>query len=186
MKWIGDRISFKDQKDSISFVILPPKLGGKRFLMLAWLLIWLAIGVYVSVQLGKDYEQQEKLVLIVFMVFWLYFAIRIFRTLIFLFWGREYIKLDQTGLRIKKSIGSYGGVKQYFLENIAKFKLIEIKENSIQKSYDQSPWVRGMDRIEFEYYGKKYTFARKLEDKDVELMYRALARRMERFLRAKK
>ena len=66
MKWIGERISFLDKKESISFVIYPPKLGRKKGLLITWFVLWLLIGGYVSAQMFKDYNEQEKLSLFIF------------------------------------------------------------------------------------------------------------------------
>jgi hypothetical protein len=186
MKWIGERISFLDKKDSISFVIYPPKLGRKKGLLITWFLLWLLIGGYVTSQMFKDYNDQEKLALFIFMIFWLYFAIRVLRTMLYLFFGREYIKLDKNVLRIKRSIGSYGNTKQYFIENITKFSLIAMKENSFQKVYDDSLWVRGSNRIQFEFFQKRISFGRKLEEKDSKMMFQILTKRIEKYLNVKK
>ncbi|HLV42283.1 MAG TPA: hypothetical protein VKY37_08395 [Brumimicrobium sp.] len=186
MKWIGERISFVDKKDSISFIIYPPKLGRKKILILIWFALWVLIGGYVTSQLFQEYSQEEKLALFIFMIFWLYFALRVLRTILFLFFGKEYIKLDVSSLRVKKATGSYGRSKQYFIENINKLSLISLKDNSFQKVYDDSPWVRGANRIQFEYFQKKYSFGRKLEEKDAEMMFKIITKRIEKFLNTKK
>ncbi|WP_107038830.1 hypothetical protein [Brumimicrobium mesophilum] len=186
MKWIGERISFLDKKESISFVIYPPKLGRKKGLLITWFLLWLLIGGYVGAQMLKENGDQEYLMLFIFMTFWLYFAIRVFRSMMYLFFGREYIKLDKTTLRIKRSIGAYGQTKQYFIENISKFEMITLKENSFQKVYDDSVWVRGSNRIQFEFFTKRISFGRKLEDQDAKMMFQILTKRIEKYLKSKK
>src|SRR5690554_5013769 len=98
MKWIGDRISFVDNKDNISFVSYPPKIGWKKIVMLLWFILWIAIGVYMTYQFFRDFSRDEKIVLVVFMSFWTYFAIRVGRTLLYLYYGREFIKLDKDAL----------------------------------------------------------------------------------------
>jgi hypothetical protein len=185
MKWIGDRISFVDQKDKITCVIYPPNIGGKKYVLLGWSMVWLAIGVYVTSQLFVDYSDKERLVLIIFLAFWLYFALRVFRTTISQFFGREFIKLDEQALHIKKSAGKYGKSGQYFLENISGFELMELKEDSLAGVFESSFWVRGSNRINFEYYGKVISFGRKLNEKDAQLLYKLLLNRMEKYLRKK-
>lgn len=186
MKWIGNRITFVDNQDSVSFVIYPPKLGWKKHLVLAWFVLFFGIGVYISTRFFLDFSKEEKLVLFIFMAFWLYFTIRVFRTLLYLYFGREYIKLDKTSLRVKTATGEYGKAKQFFIENVSKFKMESLKDSSFQKVYDDSPWVKGTPRINFEYYEKKYSFGRKLENKDAEMLYKILTKRIEKFIRAKK
>lgn len=186
MKWIGNRITFVDKNDSISFVIYPPKLGWKKHLVLVWFALFFGVGVYVSSRFFLDFSKEEKLALFIFMAFWLYFTVRVLRTILYLYFGREYIKLDKTTLRIKAATGEYGKSRQFFIENISKLKLDTLKDTSIQKVYDDSPWVKGTNRISFEYYEKKYAFGRKLENKDAEMMYKTLTRRIEKFLKSKK
>lgn len=186
MKWIGNRITFVDKKERISFVIYPPKLGRKKHLVVVWFALFFAVGVYVSTRFFADFSQDEKMMLFIFMAFWAYFAVRVFRTILYLYFGREYIKLDKTCLRIKIATGEYGKARQFFIENLSKFKFIELKDSSIQKVYDDSPWVKGTNRIQFEYFGKKYAFGRKLDNKDAEMLYKILTRRIEKYSNNKK
>lgn len=185
MKWIGDRISFKDHKESVTFVIYPPKVGFKKNLVLLWFVLWLMIGGYVTTQFFYEYSDQEKIALFVFMAFWLYFAVRVLKALLYLFIGREFIKLDMTALRIKKSTGKYGKAKQYFIENLTKLRVNELKSTSIQKVFEDSIWVKGTDRIQFEYMGKHYSFGRKLEEQDAKLMFQIITKRINKFLKQK-
>jgi Zn-dependent protease with chaperone function len=185
MKWISERISFVDHKESATFVIYPPKIGFKRTLILIWVVLWYIVGGVVLSQLFFDYTEKEKIILLIFLSFWIYFAFRVTKTLIYLFWGREYIKLDQTALRVKKATGKFGSAKQYFIENIAKFKQHEVKENSFQAAFENSPWVKGFDKLQFEYQGKNISFGRKLTEKEAQQVFRLLTKRIEQFLRKK-
>ncbi|MEX1192224.1 MAG: hypothetical protein WED10_12075 [Brumimicrobium sp.] len=185
MKWIGERISFVDKKDYITFVIYPPNLGNKKYLILIWTILWVLIGGYVFTQFFYEYSEKEKIALIIFMAFWLYFAVRVIRTLAYLFFGREYIKLDETALRVKNATGDYGRARQFFIENITKFTVPEIKESSFQQAYENSPWVRGTNKIQFEHLGKIYSFGRKLPEKDAKLLFNVLTKRINQFLKKK-
>lgn len=186
MKWIGKRTTFVDNKDSISFVIYPPKLGWKKHLILLWFLLFFSVGVYISSRFFLDFSKEEKLALFIFMAFWLYFTIRVLRTILYLYFGREYIKLDKTCLRIKIATGEYGKSNKFFLENLSKFKFDELKESSFQKVYDDSPWVKGTNRLHFEYFGKKYSFGRKLDNKEAEMLFKILTKHIDKFIHSRK
>ena len=187
MKWIGERISFKDQKDNVTFVIYPPKYGYKKNLLLVWFLLWLLIGGYVASQFfaGYTFSEQQKIALFVFMAFWLYFAVRVLKALLYLFKGREFIKVDQTALRIKKATGQYGKAKQYFLENLTKLKVNDLQSNSFQRVFEDSYWVKGTDRIQFEYMGKHFGFGRKLDEQDAKMVFQIITKRINKYLRQK-
>jgi hypothetical protein len=185
MKWIGERISFVDRKESVSFVIYPPNVGNKKYIILVWTILWVLIGGYVSTQFFYDYSQKEKIALIIFMSFWLYFAVRVIKTLVNLFFGREYIKIDETVLRIKSATGKYGKTRQFFIENITKFEVPLGKESAFQKSFENSPWVKGTNKIQFEYIGKTYSFGRKLSEKDAKLLFNVVTKRITQYLKKK-
>ena len=64
--------------------------------------------------------------------------------------------------------------------------MITLKESSFQKVYDDSLWVRGSNRIEFEFFKKRISFGRKLDEKDSKMMFQILTKRIEKFLSTKK
>lgn len=183
MKWIGERISFVDNKEKLTVVIYPPNIGFKYKILVLWSILWLAIGAYVTSQLFYVVNQKEQITIIIFLSFWLYFAVRVGKTLIYLTWGREYIKVDKDGLHIKIATGKYGKSKRYFLENLQRFDVIDIKETSFQAVYESSAWVKGSNRISFDYLGKIYSFGRKLNEKDTTLLYKLMLKRIEQFIR---
>jgi len=185
MKWIGERVSFVDNKDKLTVVIYPPNIGFKYKLLLAWVILWLAIGGYVTSQLFYVTTQKEQITLIVFLSFWLYFAVRVGKTLSYLTWGREFIRVDKDGLSLKFGTGRYGKSNRFFLENLQRFDVIEMKETSIAAVYEASPWVKGSNRISFEYQGKVFSFGRKLNEKDTALLYKLMLKRIEQFIRQK-
>ena len=107
-----------------------------------------------------------------------------FRVLSFGFCGgRELLKLDETALSYKRSIKSYGKSSVYYYENIAKMEVHQPKEKSIQAVWEQSPWVKGGERIDFQYFGKTIRFGRKINKKDTELLFKLITKRIDDRLR---
>lgn len=193
MKWIGERTSFVDFKDKTTIIISPENVGWHKALIGAWFAMWLTIGgtvswAYFNIKLGDTPKEtdQQKLIIFIFMVFWAYYAFRVGRQFLWLLWGAEYIKINDVGISIKNGIKGYGRSKTYFLENIIKIRIQQPKENSIQLVWEASPWIRGGDRIEFDYMGKTIKFGRKLNEKDTKLLFQLVTKRMEEQLRRKK
>lgn len=89
-------------------------------------------------------------------------------------------------MTIKPSIKHYGKAKEYYLENIKKIRLTIPKERSLQASWENSPWVRGGERIEFDYQGKLIRFGRKLDPQDAKLLFQVITKRIEDQLKRKK
>jgi hypothetical protein len=98
-------------------------------------------------------------------------------------WGKELVKIDEAAFYYKKSVRNFGKSTPYYLENIKKIELLQPKERSIQTVWEASPWIRGGERIEFEYLGKVIRFGRKLEEKEAKLLFNLVTKRIEERMR---
>ena len=184
MKWIGKRISFVEDKNKTTIIIYPEDVSWVKAVMGAWVGMWIAIGATITWSyFNLDLTEQENIILIVFMAFWLYFAVKVFRSFFWLLWGKELIKIDEVSLSYKKSIKGYGKAGVYLLDNITNIKEVDIQENSIQSIWEKSPWIKGGERIEFEYKGKLVQFGRKILPKDSKLLLRLISKRVEEKVR---
>ncbi|MGV3612603.1 MAG: hypothetical protein ACO1N0_16715 [Fluviicola sp.] len=201
MKWIGNRISYLDDQNKTTFIITPEQIGVVKALMGAWCFMWFAIGATIIwawlsgniygfdevSQKSLDLKERQQLLLItiIFLVFWAYYFVRVGRTFLWIMYGREYLKVDKISLSLKTSIGTYGKAKEYYLENIKKIRVSVPKENSFQAAWENSPWIRGGERIEFEYLGKTIRLGRKLNPQDSKLLFQLLTNRIESHLKKK-
>lgn len=186
MKWIGERTSFVDSGNKTTIIISPENIAWIKAAMGAWFCMWLSIGGIMFWSLTLKLTEQELIIVVVFLTFWAYYAWRVGRQFFWLLWGKENLKIDETALTIKNSLGKYGKATPYYIENIKKIKIQELKENSFQAIWEASPWVRGGERIEFEYMGNVIRFGRKLNEKDVKILFNLVTKRLEEQLRKKK
>lgn len=152
----------------------------------AWFCMWLVIGATMTWSLSLRLTQQEQIIVAIFLVFWAYYAVRVGRAFFWLMWGKEMLKIDETALYVKRSIRGYGKSVPYYLENISKIRIQQPKENSIQAVWEASPWIKGGERVEFDYMGKTIRFARKITEKDARLLFNLITKRIDERLRAKK
>ena len=184
MKWIGERISFVEDKEKATFVIYPTKQPVVNGLMGAWFAMWIVIGITTLWSFSVfQYNDQENIILFVFMIFWFYYAVKVARSFFWLLWGKELIKVNEAALFYKKSIKNYGKSTPYYLENIKKIQTYQPKPNSFQAVWEASPWVRGGERIEFEYLGKTVRFARKLNERDTKLFFNLITKKIDERVR---
>jgi len=184
MKWIGERISFVEDKNRTTVVIEPMHTGWIRSVMSAWVFMWLTIGVSVLINYNSLGLDENQVVFIwVFLAFWGYYTIRVTRSWLWLMWGKELIKIDEVALTYKRSIRRYGKATPYLLENIQKMRVSTPKENSVQAAWEKSPWIVGGERMEFDYMGRLVKLGRKLNEKDSELLFRYLTKRVEQQIR---
>ncbi len=184
MKWIGNRISFVDEPGRTTFVIYPESKTWVRGAMGAWFAMWITLGLVVIWSLNAlNLSQQEKIILYIFLTFWVYYCWRVGKSFAWLLWGKELLKIDEVSLSVKKSIRSYGKAGVFYLENIKKVRMLTPKENSVQAVWESSPWIRGGERIEFEYMGKMIRFGEKLSEKDATLLFNLVTKRIKERLK---
>lgn len=186
-KMIGDRISTLTEKNEASIVILPKRKRWKEALLVAWVVGFTTIGVYVIYLLMTGLEtidnsalegdqvenlRDQKVYLWVFLGFWAFFEYSVVKGFLWVLFGKELIRITSDGLTIKNSIFSYGKAERYFLENIKNIELIEQKPFSFSFDYENAFWRKGTDNISFEYKNKTINFGKKLDPKDANLLKR--------------
>lgn len=174
MKWISNRISFKDheQQGYTTFIISPKVERWKESLLLGWLIIWTLIGValiYLLLNQGilrevnPNYTDKErKLYLIIFFSFWLFFEYKITRVFLWRKIGFEYIKLTKDELIIKKSLGKYGKAEGFLKENIKDLEIGIKKDSGFAQVMTGAFWDVGQETIFFNYLNKRIGLGRQL------------------------
>ncbi len=179
MKSIGDRITFVDEKNRTTIVIHPEKKILVNAFMGAWLAMWHTIGFTIIWALNViKLNQQEKIIIYIFLSFWCYYAFKVTKAFFWLLYGKELIKIDETSFQFKRAILSYGKTTPYYFENIKKFKCEMPEKGSIQEVWESSPWVNGGERLSFEYFDKNVKFGRKLNERDAKLLFNLIGKRI--------
>jgi hypothetical protein len=163
MKWISERISVKKHANYTTIVISPTKNFWTTMLLGSWLSMWFVIGVLVISSFYMfDLKNQEKIILWIFLSFWVFYFFRIGRTFLWIHYGQELIKLGEFSVDYKRSIFKYGKAHIIFHENISGFSSHFPKENSFEAVWESSPWISGGERIFLETKLKTYKIGRKL------------------------
>ena len=179
MKTIGNRITFEDTPKRTTVVITPDKHILTNVLMGAWLAMWYAIGFVVVWSIFVlSLTEQESIILYIFLVFWLYYAVRISKSFFWILYGKELIKVDSDALHIKKSVMTYGKAIPYLFDNIKDLQFEVPEARSLQSVWESSPWINGGERFSFIYFGKVKKFGRKLNEKDAQLLFNLLTNKI--------
>ncbi len=191
MKWIGKRISFVDSDTKTTIVVTPENVGFYKAMIGAWFAMWAVIGITMiwawnTFEMKPTMRDTLSIMFLIFMLFWAYYLIRVARMFFWLLYGSENIKLDKIALTIKTSIKGYGRARQYYLENIQKIRINVPKEGSFQATWENSPWIRGGERLEFDYMGKTVRFGRKLNEQESKQLFQLLTKKVEEQLKKRK
>lgn len=175
MKWIGNRVSYKDHKDFFTMIISSKTDQLKMLLMLIWLLIWFSCGLVIIVYLFfTDELSDRKIYFYTFLVFWTYFLYKVVRVLIWRRFGIEFIRIDEDKFSVKKSLWGYGRAKEFITSNIKKIKLAPLDEKSFSKVFNDSFWIVGQGTIIINALEKEYNFGSQISKEDGEKIVKVL------------
>jgi len=175
MKLIGDRVSYKVHEDYSTIVISTNIDKWKETILLTWLLGWTICGsVFFYFLFAGDLTREEKLMLLVMCIFWLFFEIRIGKTYLWRKSGMEFIRIDKDLMTIKKSIKGFGKAIPYQLGRIKNVQGLEVNPKGFSKAMNDSFWVIGQGTVRFFYNEKEVRFGSQLGTKDAEKLARAV------------
>lgn len=165
MERISERVSV-DRSDGRTTVVISARLSkGKEALLVAWFVAWLAIGAYVMVERASlPAGDPVRQYLLVFLAFWLYFAVRVGKAVLWRLKGFELWRLKDGTFTIKDSLFGYGKANPYFIENIQRLGLLTVDRTSIKYQLNDSFWTIGGERLGFEHLGRKVIFGKGLDD----------------------
>jgi hypothetical protein len=166
MKVISERISILRKDNLLSIVILPTTDRKKLVLLFLWLMAWTVCGIIVFMNYFRITDTDAKLFLIIYLSFWAYFEFNITRTFIWKKFGREKIWIQDGILNYQKEINRKGRIKEYDLNLLTPLRVVELRGTSLADTINQSFWVRGGERIEFNTQAKTTRFGMQISDKE--------------------
>ena len=150
MKVIGDRISILKKENLLSIVILPNADKKKLGVLFLWLMAWSVCGVIVFFNYFKLENKDAKLFIIIYMAFWAYFEFNIIRTFIWRRSGKEKLWIQDGILYYQREVNKRGKIREFNLELIDDFKVLETSSTSFTETINQSFWIKGGERLEFQ------------------------------------
>ncbi|MBK6549069.1 MAG: hypothetical protein IPH60_03105 [Flavobacteriales bacterium] len=185
MKQLSERVSVVREEERTSVVISARVGGGKEALLVTWFLAWLLIGVLVirertQVPVGDPMRQY----LLAFLAFWLYFAVKVGRAVLWRLKGFELWRLKDGTFTIKDSMLGYGKASPYFIDNITELGLLAVDRTSWKYQLTDSFWTVGGERLGFEHLGKKVAFGKGLNDEEAKLLLVELKNALKRARKA--
>ncbi len=165
MEIVSDRVSIDRNEERLSVVISARTTKVKEAMLLTWFVAWLCIGgyvIYARTQLTA--HDPVKQYLLAFLAFWVYFAVKVGRALLWRLKGFELWRLKDGTLTIKDSLFGYGKANPYFIENIKDLGVRKIDPTSFKYQLNDSFWTIGGERLGFEHLGKKVIFGKGLNE----------------------
>ncbi len=179
MQYIGDRISIKElDGGELSIVIVAFKNKTKNLFLFLWFFAWTISGIIVFTQYFSLTDENTKIAIIVWLGFWAYFEYKIFKAIMWRYYGVEKIKLRDNKLQYKKEVAGKGKIKSFDFDFIKDLKLVPKKEDSFFETVNNSYWSVVGEKISFDYYGKEIKFAMQITEKEAEELLKILKRKL--------
>ncbi len=178
MKLISEKVSYKQEPGYLQVLILGKIERWKESLLTAWLLAWIFIGGVVVNEYYYAPDREMRMILIIFLIFWVYYFWRVGRVWLFRRGGNELIRLEGDRLTLKRSYFTFGKSKIYYIDIIKDFEPIVLSKTSFAYSYENGWWVLGGEKLGFKYHGRLIKFGMQLTDTDAREVYQLLKRRL--------
>ena len=166
MKIISPRLSILKKENVLSIVILPTGDKRKLGLLFLWLFAWSVCGIIVLVNYFTLKDDNSKLFTIIYLSFWAYFEFSIARTYVWKKFGKEKLWIQNNTLHYQREINKKGKILEFPLDLVSKLRYLEISKASFTDNINQSFWVKGGERIEFDAQAKVIRCGMQLSDEE--------------------
>jgi hypothetical protein len=174
MNLISPRVSIVEKDNVFSLVILPTTDKKKLAIMFLWLLAWTVCGIIVFANYFQVTNRDAKIFIIVYLSFWAYFEFKIGRAFIWKKFGREKLWIKKGKIQYQREISGKGKVREYDLELINDLEVIEVSDTSFADTINQSFWIKGGERLQFQCQSKVVRFGMQLNDDETLNVFKAL------------
>jgi hypothetical protein len=171
---IGKRASFARKEDELSLVIASSEDKRKAKIIGAILFLWLLGGAYVIYSYFGLTAQNAKIMTLVWLGFWVYFAYIMGKAFLWQWGGREIIKVREGKFYYKRDVNGRGWVHHYPVDVISKMRPTEDKTPSWISKFGGDYWSVDCDSMSFPYQGKEITFGYRLTDTEKEKIRKLL------------
>lgn len=117
--------------------------------MFLWLLAWSVCGMIVFVNYFRMNDTNSKLFILIYLSFWAYFEFNIMRAFIWKKFGKEKLWIQEGILYYQREINKKGKIREFNLDLISPLTVIELKPTRFSDTINQSFWVKGGERLQF-------------------------------------
>ena len=164
---ISAEITIKQSELIWSLVIRPAISVWQRRLLLLWIICWTACGIWIMSHYRWAQSENEKLFLIVYLSFWLYFEWSITRVYLWKRFGNERLWIKNGRLFYSQKLLKPGRISSWPLNTLGECEAIEYKNHGFNESISQSFWMMGHPRIQISVPGRTLRLGYQLKPNDV-------------------
>ncbi|MEO8068651.1 MAG: hypothetical protein ABI599_13220 [Flavobacteriales bacterium] len=174
MERISERVSVERSKDLITVVISARLPRAKEGLLMAWVLMWTACGAVFIHQFATLPNGSMRAFMLGMSAVWLFYELRIGRTLLWRMKGFEFWRVKDGVLTIKDSIFGYGKARDWFVTNIRDLGVLAMDRSDWRMQFTDSFWTMAGERLGFSHLEKRVAFGKGLTDDEATALVRIL------------
>ena len=167
-------ISVVKKENEISIVISAGEKASSSYLILFWLVCWTFCGAYIIYSLSQIPSRDEKIFVLVFAAFWIYFEVRTFNAFMWKRFGREVIKIKEGKFFIKKDIRKRGKIHAYEIDFIKDLRKRFEDNQSFVNILSSTDWLQLREALAFDCAGKEIKFGYQLNDEDAQALLKLI------------
>lgn len=168
------RIEKVDKKEGIHITIKPYVDSSKQKMLLFWLIAWSICGAFIISQLFLEVNKDLKIPILIFTVFWLYFEYLVIKVYRWRTTGLEQFLITDSELHYGRTYNNRGLLTPYRKDMINRVRLVDGELNNFTKTFFQSYWVIGGERLAFTAGGKVIPFGLRLNDKEAKYVLKII------------
>jgi hypothetical protein len=175
---ISERISFVRKDEELSIVIMAATNRKRAKIIAAILLLWLFGGALMVKGYFGMTDQKSKIMLLIWLAFWLYFTYVMVKALMWQWSGKEIMKIREGKLFYKRDTGGRGWVHAYELKKIEDIEIAADKSPEWMRSIGFDYWNVDCNSIHFKYEDREIALGFALTEKEKEKLVKMLRREL--------
>ncbi|HET6245295.1 MAG: hypothetical protein H0V01_15065 [Bacteroidetes bacterium] len=162
VKYLSERVSVSQTKESLSIVITPDVEPLKQTLLSTWVVFWSFAGLVILTQIFGEYSREQKTFMFIWLLFWAYFEYVTVYAWVWKKYGFEKLTIMEGKLNYRRFIKGKGKMKIFNISSIKDINITQESANSIFSNLNNSYWVVGGERISIDENSNKTKFGIKL------------------------
>ncbi len=164
-----------------SLVILPYNERLRSFGLLMWIVLWTISGLLIIGSYRFVTNDNQRLFIIVFAFFWLYYEWKMINVFLWRKWGKEKLWMKDKYLYYETVFLKKRKLLKWRLEDINEIEVEPFNEKVFSDFMSNSFWNKGKPRIRMNVLGKNYYLGYQLNDEEAMAVLKELKKGMYRY-----
>lgn len=166
---IGGQIEYTKTANELLVAINPAISPKDKMMLNIWLALWTFCGLAVVFQvIQTSYTKEERLFMLIYLVFWIYLELRVLHAFRWNRKGQERIEIKNGEFTYTKLIGKRGLPFSCATADLSEFHYEKSTEKGLWNDINRSFWMVGGEVVQYKFKDKIRRLGMKLPQKDAQ------------------